>query len=60
MLRVAIGISLLAVLMLTYVANPVLGWVSMGALVTFVFAKRSRQAPEGGPEVRQAIRALSK
>ncbi len=60
MLRIVFGITVLALLMLTYLANPVMAWVEMGAMFTYVIAKRSRQSQQAGPGVRQALRALGK
>jgi hypothetical protein len=60
MLRIAFGITLLALLVLTYLANPVMAWVEMGTVFAYVFAKRSRQASQDATGVRHALRALGK
>lgn len=60
MLRILIGISVLSLLVLTYLASPVMAWVVLGAMFTRVFVTRSRRAVDGGPELRRAIRAIGK
>ena len=44
MKRIALGLSLLAVLILTYSASPVVGWATLAAAATLLITSRARQA----------------
>jgi hypothetical protein len=44
MKRIALGLSLLAVLMLVYSASPVVGWAALAAAATLLVTSRARQA----------------
>ena len=44
MKRIALGLTLLAVLILIYSASPVFGWAALAAAATLLITSRARQA----------------